>query len=67
MTGIEYKEKKKMTELKPCPFCGGKETELKQFVGWWSVNCYKGWCFAKSAKTQEEAIENWNRRAEDGK
>lgn len=53
-----------MDELKPCPFCGGK-AELKQFCGWWGAQCCNGCCFARSAKTQEEAIENWNRRCTD--
>lgn len=60
-----------MAELKPCPFCGGNN------VGVWhefwyvaerddyAVQCYD--ChFGLSIKhTEKEAIEAWNRRAND--
>lgn len=53
-------------ELKPCPFCGGKNIHI------WNTNtpyvqCYD--CLASTAcgNTNEEAIKIWNRRADDGK
>ena len=77
-----------MPELKPCPFCGGKQL----FVGTiaeiemmdednpnylhskevYSVVCdyLKGGCGASTgggARSEDEAIEAWNRRAEDGR
>ena len=54
-----------MAELKPCPFCGGN-AEIKKYTRFW-VACDD--CLTESAAyaTKEEAIEAWNRRAEDGK
>lgn len=58
-----------MAELKPCPFCG--ENPCVQVI--WGNLC-RVFCDAAdhSAETcwhdsKEEAIEAWNRRAEDGK
>jgi Lar family restriction alleviation protein len=66
-----------MTELKPCPFCGGEaeffkdvtfkaETgeqvgEIKFFV--WCTNCSA----LVSGDNKQEAFEAWNRRASDGR
>ncbi|MBO4284288.1 MAG: Lar family restriction alleviation protein [Clostridia bacterium] len=61
-----------MDELKPCPFCGGKETDdlLSLYMGFggseWIVECDRcganlGW----RNYNREEAIEAWNRRASD--
>lgn len=55
-----------MSELLPCPFCGG-EAEIKQTeYGWfypactnWSCSC--NWC--EAYKTEAEAVEAWNTRA----
>lgn len=60
-----------MTELKPCPFCGGKaksrvdykkETETYE----WIVECII--CSARTGfrKELEDAVEAWNRRANNG-
>ena len=63
-----------MAELKPCPFCGAREDDKDQpvNVGWviddaWQVSCDR--CGASGAEHdgRAEAIEAWNRRAEDGK
>ncbi len=62
-----------MSELKPCPFCGAKESDehglrLVNFSrnNTWGVECYQ--CEAMIGytryNTQEEAIEAWNRRYE---
>ena len=54
-----------MAELKPCPFCGGEAT-----IGWF-FDCYYAYCINCHAEIRlegrAEAIEAWNRRAEDGK
>ena len=63
-----------MSELKPCPFCGSDD------VGCWTSSTvfpngkHPHWvlcddCFAKTDTycSMEEAIEAWNRMAEDGK
>lgn len=53
-----------MTELKPCPFCGG-EAELNLLLGNYCVTCKScmGAIFPAAGMTEEEAIELWNRRA----
>lgn len=54
-----------MTELKPCPFCGG-EAKVQSFYKNHCVYCAK--CNASTMKyfqTETKAIEAWNRRAED--
>ena len=54
-----------MAELKPCPFCGGEAVTSN-----WGL--YRAWCVKCKAQTEDclrecDAIEAWNRRAEDGK
>ena len=51
-----------MTELRPCPFCGG-EAHLQPFMGYWTVGCTD--CFGAvvgKIETKEEAIKEWNKR-----
>lgn len=59
-----------MIELKPCPFCGGKAHVEKNFDETYrfyhtckntQINIYK-----TGFKTRKEAIEAWNRRADNG-
>ena len=57
-----------MAELKPCPFCGDNEATLwKQYPADrpWHILCGCGGRVGYFV-TKEEAIEAWNRRAEDG-
>ena len=28
-----------MEQLKPCPFCGSKQVQIRQIKGGWSVGC----------------------------
>jgi len=63
-----------MSELKPCPFCGGEAITIQEH-GWWVVcaDCsaevgFEGMsdtsgCYG-SYQTEAEAIEAWNTRAE---
>src|SRR5574344_1038545 len=57
-----------MSELKPCPFCGGEaHTSLIQSM--WFVECDKKDCgallgFDAEKVGKEEAITAWNRRAQ---
>lgn len=62
------------TDLKPCPFCGGKAKLSKYHVGGitaWAVYCEKSSqdlsCCAQmtSIKSEEDAINAWNRREAD--
>lgn len=62
-----------MSELKPCPFCGGEAEVIKAhqiFERPYVVICKNTKCRAslgEFSSTREEAIEAWNRRADDGK
>lgn len=62
-----------MAELKPCPFCGGTvkiEEEWADAVSvFYSFNCDSCgmYCVQNECVPQNEAIEAWNRRVEDGK
>lgn len=50
-----------MDELKPCPFCGGKEVKLFKEGGIWVVECLQ--CLAKVGATLgADAIDFWNYR-----
>jgi hypothetical protein len=58
------------TELKPCPFCGGKAI----FAGGSCEDNGRGYFVCENNCVEqrhicnlEEATEAWNRRAEDGK
>ena len=54
-----------MAELKPCPFCG---CEADDYCGFAYSEVYCINCNAQIQRDSiEEAIEAWNRRAEDGK
>lgn len=56
-------EEKAMSELKPCPFCGGKaECFTVNSASW--VYCTDCRCETWVCDTPEEAIAAWNRRAE---
>ena len=54
-------------ELLPCPFCGRKAVlEPRMLLGkeFWRVTCE--YCFARTfhEPDKEDAVEEWNRRAE---
>ena len=63
-----------MAELKPCPFCGGKEIQFlisghfqpwgsKGMDLWYRCSCYTcGNEMSDGSKTMKEAAEAWNRR-----
>ncbi len=60
------------TELKPCPFCGEKRKSRligKRFTGEYRVEHFCEYITLlgrKLYKTEQEAIEAWNRRADNG-
>ena len=61
-----------MAELKPCPFCGGEAIARPNLPTYGSDVMYYvicGKCLMRTPLkwTTEQAIEAWNRRAEDGK
>ena len=53
-----------MDELKACPFCGGSARDINQVIGH-IILCR--FCDARTGfyRTEEEAIEAWNRRVSD--
>lgn len=54
-----------MTELKPCPFCGGEaQAELcgKGIFAHWVVICDKCGANIQDNNTEYEATEAWNKR-----
>lgn len=50
-------------QLKPCPFCGGKDVETRTSSMSWLVDCYT--CDARGplCGSEDRAIEEWNDRA----
>jgi Lar family restriction alleviation protein len=58
-----------ITDLKPCPFCGGKAELIKRrqcLADAYSVRCKNSGCRGRTQKlvrTEQQAIEEWNRRA----
>lgn len=59
-------------DLLPCPFCGGEATNVPYKNGkYYEVRCENKDCavivFTGVKDTEKEAIEAWNRRADDGK
>ncbi len=63
----------KETELKPCPFCGGKarvrDATIEEQGSVVNGNFYKfcgceHYCAEMFGYTEEEAIKKWNRRAD---
>lgn len=52
-----------MSELKPCPFCGGEIIYFDFMESFMTATCSE--ChirFEKCCVTKEEAIESWNER-----
>ena len=54
-----------MEKLKPCPFCGGKNIRIWKIRAPF-VSCDDCLASTDCALTQKEAVEHWNRRANDG-
>lgn len=62
-----------MSELKPCPFCGGEAARLdfldntrnKNVKGFRYFGCRKCCVVSFAGMTEAEAVEAWNRRASD--
>lgn len=66
-----------MTELKPCPFCGGEAEEkyikrnlkyrlfyFRDITHFVYIHCKTCGCTSRVHETKENAIEAWNRRVE---
>ena len=56
------------SDLKPCPFCGSKQVEVRQIkdglsIGCNTTNCLCQWWFMRQFTDKEQAIKAWNRRA----
>ena len=55
-----------MTELKPCPFCGGKAKRYKGEIFMYGVRCTHCGIAINGYSTQGGAVRFWNRRANNG-
>ena len=59
-----------MTELKPCPFCGGEARSVSKYSNnkkWkYFCECWLCSCRTQYFETEEKAIKTWNRRADNG-
>lgn len=54
-----------MSELLPCPFCGGEAQVARTAAGYWAAYCEEPMCGrVGNFKTEADAIEAWNTRAE---
>lgn len=55
-----------MAELKPCPFCGGENLNIRHGKYMWWVECLNGDCGANGGTKvhKKKAIEAWNRRVD---
>ena len=49
-------------KLKPCPFCGSTDLRFEQYVGV-CVTCNHCGVSGACCEDEDEAVENWNRRA----
>ncbi len=73
MKPLAWKKVKKMAELKPCPFCGGRAVIAEQMGRFYINPIHKKGCtiepctWLQSSLHIKKQIEAWNRRAEDGK
>ena len=54
-----------MSELKPCPFCGGEAKLYSAFKKKKAFVLCKSCEASSPMRTEAEAIEAWNRRAND--
>ena len=56
-----------MTELKPCPFCGGKAYIVKGFTGLHMILCKDCGLTAifQNKEGRQETIKAWNRRVKE--
>ena len=55
-------------KLKPCPFCGSKHIDITNFGEvMWFIQCDDCNATFPECDTKKEAIEAWNRRANDEK
>lgn len=62
------RRRKMMTELKPCPFCGGEANYQGFELNNYCVYCRKcGTSTRKYYASKDEARDAWNRRVNDGK
>lgn len=53
-----------MSNLKSCPFCGGKDNHVKGYLSGFSVVCDHCEAEGPQCKAEAPAVEAWNRRTE---
>lgn len=56
-----------ISDILPCPFCGGEAKIYNVGIGWYKVHCADYDCIGSNAEkimsTREDAARVWNRRA----
>ena len=58
---------KKLPDLKPCPFCGGKAELFHSYDGYHCVQCTCCACGTIHMITEMAVVRMWNRRARERK
>jgi Lar family restriction alleviation protein len=51
-----------MTELKPCPFCGGEAGVYQDYHGFYIVQCNKCGIGTLHKYYKTEVVNDWNKR-----
>ena len=59
---VEEAKTNGVSELKPCPFCGGTNISIDGDTP--VASCETCFCMTRNCATAEMAIEEWNRRAD---
>ena len=62
-SGCTVRKRSETTDLRPCPFCGGKATYWRESIGMCYIRCTECSATGPFDKNKDVAIADWNRRA----
>ncbi len=65
-TNSEHERNRRVSELKPCPFCGGIPAARME-EGFWGVTCYNCMVKVEGDCSKDGAIQAWNTRHAEAK